>query len=100
MEKKDYMEVLLKFLKEKGEISELEEDILTTILTYKKEHFDRTECERKIAENNLKYMKLNATITSLSGSYSKPFVRLSDDDIKHTLYLQIETMAMMAQLKC
>ena len=45
-------------------------------------------------------MKLNATITSLSGSYSKPFVRLSDDDIKHTLYLQIETMAMMAQLKC
>ena len=100
MEKKDYMEVLLKFLKEKGEISELEEDILTTILTYKKESFDRTECERKIAENNLKYMKLNATITSLSGSDSKPFVRLSDDDIKHTLYLQIETMAMMAQLKC
>ena len=84
MEKKDYIEVLLKSLKEKREPSELEEDILTTILTYK----------------NLKYMKLNATITSLSGSYSKPFVCLSDDDIKHTLYLQIETMAMMAQLKC
>lgn len=98
MEKKDYMEVLLKFLKEKGEISELE-DILTTILTYKKESFDRTECERKIAENNLKYLSLSATITSLLGSYSKPFVFLSDDDIKHTLYLQIKTMVMMAQLK-
>ena len=99
MEKKDYMEVLLKFLKEKGDISELEEDILTTILTYKKESFDRTECERKIAENNLKYLSLSATITSLLGSYSKPFVFLSDDDIKHTLYLQIKTMVMMAQLK-
>ena len=88
MEKKDYMEVLLKFLKEKGEISELEEDILTTILTYKKESFDRTECERKIAENNLKYLSLSATITSLLGSYSKPFVRLSDDDIKHSMFFR------------
>ena len=33
MEKKDYIEVLLKSLKEKREPSELEEDILTTILT-------------------------------------------------------------------
>ena len=99
MEKIDYMEVLLKFLKEKGEIYQLEEDILPTILTYKTDSFDRTECERKIAENNLKYLSLSATITSLLGSYSKPFVFLSDDDIKHTLYLQIKTMVMMAQLK-
>lgn len=99
MEKKDYINALLKYLKEIREPSELEEDIFTTILTYKKEPFDRTECERKIAENNLKHMNLSATISSLSGSYSKPFVCLSDDDIKHTLYLQIETMVMMAQLK-
>ena len=72
MEKKDYIEVLLKSLKEKREPSELEEDILTTILTYKKEHFDRTECERKIAENNLKYMKLNACSF---GSYAEEYAR-------------------------
>ena len=98
MEKDRWVEGLLEYLKEKEKISELEKDILSTIQTYKKVPFDRAEAERKITNNNFKYINLSTTISLLSGSSSKPFNCLSTENIKHTLYLQINTMGLMAHL--
>jgi len=98
MENSSWIDGLLEYLKATKKISELEADILATIKTYKKDPFDRAEAEYMITKNNYKYMNLCATISLLSGSNSKPFSCLSTDDIKHTLYLQIETMGMMTNL--
>ena len=98
MENSSWIDGLLEYLKATKKISELEADILSTIKTYKKDPFDRSEAEYIITKNNYKYINLCATISLRSGSNSKPFSCLSTDDIKHTLYLQIETMVLMTHL--
>lgn len=98
MEKSSWLDGLLEYLKEKNKISEIEADILSTIEAYVKDPFDRSEAEYKITKNNYKYMNLCAAISLQTGSNSKPFNYLSTDDIKHTLYLQIKTMSLMARL--
>lgn len=98
MEKNSWIDGLLEYLKATKKISELEADILSTIKTYKKDPFDRAEAEYIIAKNNYKYINLCATISFRLGSNSKPFNCLSTEDIKHTLYLQIETMGLMAHI--
>ena len=61
------IQVVLEFLKQKDELSELEKDILSTIMKYIEIPFDRDGAERKIIENNAKYKDIVIVIKMVPG---------------------------------
>ena len=96
------IQVVLEFLKQKDELSELEKDILSTIMKYIEIPFDSDGAKRKIIENNAKYKDIVIVIKMVPGVREIPFNKVSDEGIRDNLKMQIEAMCAKAynDVKC
>ncbi len=92
MNKEELLNVILNYLNQKGVLSDIEKDILSTIEKYIEKPFDRNGAEQRVKENNYKYPEIFAEITAMPGIYNKPFDDSSNEEVHHNLYLQIEAM--------
>lgn len=90
---------LLEYLKHKDALSDLEKDILSTIEEYIKIPFDRKSSEKRINENNLRYLDMVASITSIPGIEYKSFTNLTDEEVYNSLGYQIVALAGKLELK-
>ena len=88
------IQVVLEFLKQKDELSELEKDILSTITKYNEIPFDRNGAENKVIENNMKYKDIETAIKMVPGISVIPFTEVSDEGIRDNLKMQIEAMCL------
>ncbi len=92
MNRNDAIEALIKQLKNKGYITDLEKDILDTANEINKNPFDRKSAETKIRSNNTKYPDIFVAISSLPTTAVRPFNQVSDDDVKYNLQNQLEML--------
>lgn len=92
MNREELLNIILDYLKQKGMLSDLEKDILSTLKKYTENPFDRESAERKIMENNCRHPDVLNMIGASLGRAAKPFNELLDEEIHNTLYLQIEAM--------
>ena len=92
MNREELLNTILNYFKQKGILSDFEKDILSTLEKYTEMPFQRQSAEQKVMENNYKYPEIFAVITALPGIQNKPFVELTENEVKHSLYLQIEAM--------
>ena len=84
------IKVLIEYLKQKQLITELEKDILDSWYELQKQPFDRQEIEKKIMENNVKYPEIFAEISTTPGIVTKPFVQVTNEEVRKNLVMQIE----------
>ena len=92
MDEIQFLEIILNYLKQKGILSDLEKDMLSTIDKYIERPFDRKGAEHKIVENNSRYPDIFLSISALPGIENKPFDKLTDQEVQHDLFLQIQAM--------
>ena len=83
---------VLEYLKQKNDLSDLEKDIISTIITYNEQPFDRKGAEQKVVENNLKYPDISAAIKLVPGTNIIPFNVVSDECVRSNMKMQIEAM--------
>ena len=86
------LDAILTYMKQKGNLSELEKDIVSTIDKYIRNPFDRNSAERRVLENNMKYADMFIPISALPGIECKSFAEMTDDEMRNTLYLQTQAM--------
>ena len=86
------VQIVLKYLKQKYDLSDLEKDIISTITKYNEQPFDRKGAEQKVIENNLKYPDISTAIKMVPGIYEIPFSEVSDEGVRDNLKMQIEAM--------
>lgn len=86
------VKVLIEYLKQKQYITGLEKDILDSWYELQKEPFDRQSLEKKIKENNAKYPEIFAEISTTPGIVTKPFVQVTDEEVRKNLLMQIELL--------
>ena len=98
MEKKDSLELLLSILKEKGSLSDIEKDILSSLNSLLSRPFDRQAAEQKVKENDAKYPEVYIAISSRPDTVLKRFEVVSDEDVYHNLELQVRVLCMKAGL--
>lgn len=88
------VQTVLKYLKQKYDLSDLEKDIISTITKYNEYPFDRKGAEQKVVENNLKYPDISTAIKMIPGISVIPFTEVSDEGIRDNLKMQIEAMCL------
>ncbi len=92
MNREDLLNTILNYFKQKGMLSDLEKDILSTFEKYTQRPFDRKGAEQKVIENNSRYPEIFKLISASPGIQNKPFTESSDVEVHNNLYLQIEAM--------
>lgn len=92
MNREDLLNTILNYFQQKGILSELEKDILSTLEKYTERPFDRKDAEQKVIENNSRYPEIFTVISATPGIQNKPFVESSDEEVRDNLFLQIEAM--------
>ena len=92
MNREDLLNTILNYFKQKGMLSDLEKDILSTLDKYLERPFDRKGAEQKVMENNNNHKDIFLTISAMPGIYNKPFSESTNEEVHHNLYLQIEAM--------
>lgn len=97
LQKSKLIKMVLEYLKHQKVLSALGKDILSTVNTYNENPFDRKGAEQKIIENNNHHSDIFLLIRSTPGIVNKPFSKVSDDEVKNNLYMQIETMCIKEQ---
>lgn len=88
----DAIKLLIEYLKSKGQITDLEKDILDTANELDKTPFERSSAETKVKTNNIKHPDIFATISCSPDTIVKPFSKVSDDDVKYNLRCQLELL--------
>lgn len=92
MNREKLLNAILTYLRQKGVLSDLEKDILSTLEKYTERPFDRKGAEQKVNENYFRYPEIFTVISALPGIQNKPFTESSDMEIHNNLYLQVEAM--------
>ena len=92
MNREDLLNTILNYFQQKGILSELEKDILSTLEKYTERSFDRKGAEQKVIENNSRYPEIFTVISATPGIQNKLFVESSDEEVRDNLFLQIEAM--------
>lgn len=93
MDLKDFtLEMILEYLKNKGMLSGLEQDIFSSIQTLVKYPVDRNYLVSKINENRIKYADIWQQLSLQPGVKRVNFKDLSDDELRNNLGIQIELM--------
>ena len=92
MNREDLLNTILNYFKQKGMLSDLEKDILSTLEKYTERPFDRKGAEQKVIENNSRYPEIFTLISASPGIQNKLFTESSDMEVHNNLYLQIEAM--------
>lgn len=85
-------DMILEYLKNKKVLTDLEQDIVSSINVLNKVPYNRTDLENKIIENNIKYPDIWFKTMMQSGNVPIPFKELSDQQIKENLFMQIQNM--------
>lgn len=86
------LEMMLEYLKNKGMLSGLEQDIFSLIQTLVKYPVDRNYLVSKINENRIKYPDIWQQLSLKPGVKRVNFKDLSDDELRNNLGTQIELM--------
>lgn len=86
------VDVILAELSKKRAISELGKDIVSTISIYDAMPFDRDGAVKRIKENNARYPDIFIAISSMHSIVTKSFSSVSDEEIHHNLFLQIQAL--------
>ena len=86
------VQIVLKYLKQKYDLSDLEKDIISTITKYNEQPFDRKGAEQKVIENNRKYPDILTAIEMVPGIRKIPFFEVPDEGVRDNLKMQIEAM--------
>ena len=93
MEKMDkVMEGVLEYLKHKGKLTELENDILLATQICQSSPFDSEAAKKKIMEFNAKYRELCSSILVTPGIKSKPLFDMKDEEVWESLWIQVEAL--------
>lgn len=87
-----FLELILNYLKQKGILSDLDKDMLSTIDKFTERTFDRKGSEQKIIENNSRYPDIFLSISAMPGIERRPFDNLTDSEVQNNLFLQIQAM--------
>ena len=88
------IKIVLEYLNQKYELSELEKDILSTIAKYNEIPFDRNGAENKVIENNMKYKDIETAIKMVPGVEVISFAEVSDEGVRDNLKMQMEAMCL------
>lgn len=75
------MEGILEYLKRKGKLTELENDILLATQICQSSPFDSEAAKKKIMEFNAKYREVCSSILVTPGIKSKPLFDMKDEEI-------------------
>ena len=92
-----FLELILNYLKQKGILSDLEKDMLSTIDKFTERTFDRKGSEQKIVENNRRYPEIFLSISAMPGIERRSFDNVTDQEVYHNLFLQIQAMWIKGQ---
>lgn len=93
MEKMDkVMEGVLEYLKHKGKLTELENDILLATQICQSSPFDSEAAKKKIMEFNAKYREVYSSILATPGIKSKPLFDMKDEEVWESLWIQVEAL--------
>ena len=89
MEKMDKtLEGILEYLKRKGKLTELENDILLATQICQSSPFDSEAAKKKIMEFNAKYRELCSSILVTPGIKTKPLFDMKDEEVWENLWIQ------------
>lgn len=83
---------LLEALRQKGQLNNIEKDIMSTVDVLYTIPFNREKAELKIKENNIKYPEIYASMKMVPQVIEKPIVLLSDQEMEDNLLMQIEAL--------
>lgn len=90
MEKMDkVIEGILEYLKHKGKLTELENDILLAVQTCQSSPFDSEAAKKKIMEFNAKYREVYRSILATPGIKSKLLFDMKDEEVWESLWIQV-----------
>ena len=90
MEKMDKtLEGILEYLKRKGKLTELENDILLAVQICQSSSFDSEAAKKKIMEFNVKYREVCSSILATPGIKSKPLFDMKDEEVWESLWIQV-----------
>ena len=93
MEKMDKaMEGVLEYLKRKGKLTELENDILLATQICQSSPFDSQAAKKKIVEINVKYTEIYSAVLITPGINPKPLLVMEDGEVWDSLYLQLRAL--------
>ena len=93
MEKMDKaMEGVLEYLKRKGKLTELENDILLATQICQSSPFDSQAAKKKIMEFNAIYREVCSSILVTPGIKSKPLFDMKDEEVWESLWIQVEAL--------
>lgn len=83
------MEGVLEYLKHKGKLTELENDILLATQICQSSPFDSEAAKKKIMEFNAKYREVYSSILATPGIKSKPLFDMKDEEVWESLWIQV-----------
>ena len=90
MDKMDkVMEGVLEYLKRKGKLTELENDILLATQICQSSPFDSEAAKKKIMEFNAKYREVCSSILVTPGIKTKPLFDMKDEEVWESLWIQV-----------
>lgn len=93
MEKMDKtLEGILEYLKRKGKLTELENDILLAVQICQSIPFDSEAANKKIMEFNAKYREVCSSILATPGIKTKPLFDMKDEEVWESLWIQVEAL--------
>lgn len=86
------LDMILEYLKNKDKLTELEQDLISSINELQQCTTNRQSLINKIKENTLKYADIQAEILMQPGAVITPFEEITDDGLKNNLLMQIQRM--------
>lgn len=89
----DAINALIKYIREKRDITDLEKDILDMVHEVEKNPFDINSAKIQLATNRLNHFKDTPIATPDPGIPQKSLLDLSDDDVKYNLQKQLIILA-------
>ena len=89
----DVVSVLIEWLKDKKQLSQLESDFVETFKELMKNPFDRRSAELRMGLNYGRYLDIFAEAGIVSGGTAQPNYTLSDNEIRSNLQWQLIKLA-------
>ena len=89
----DVVSVLIEWLKDKKQLSQLESDFVETFKELTKDPFERPSAELRIGLNYGRYLDVFAEAGIVSGGTAQPDYTLSDEEIRSNFQWQLLKLA-------
>lgn len=86
--------ILIEYLRQRNELTDLERDILDTADEIQKTPFDRASAEWQAKKNNAKYPDMYGAIMALPNTTSIPWEQTTDKEVWSCLSHQLDCLIM------